>query len=312
MGNACNLYQFDGINWIDNSILNNLFDPLGNPVTEPFYFYGFNLDTNMYEIINVISLFNDNCEILTSHPGDKLLDCCNDVIYSYNNGEWVQCCDLLLPILNLLFPLNLPNNRIISRTNGIMRKNEVSKLITYSHSDGDSTIASGYASRADGIQTIAGGTGSYAGGILATTTLDGSWARASGGFDGTIGSCQFTLFNLGLESKSTNPDQIFSIILHNSDLIVPNNTAWTVDVSIVGADPTFKIFTSCKIIGLVINNNGIISMPSNPITNVISGTAGIPTLAVNNVNSSLKIIVTPISSATIRWNATVQVTNVSF
>jgi len=165
---------------------------------------------------------------------------------------------------------------------------------------------------ADGIQSIAGATGSYAGGILASAPLEGQWSRACGGFNETIGSCQFSLFHLGLETKSTNADQKFSTVLHNSNLTIPINTAWTVDITIVGADPTFKIYTSCKIIGLVINSNGVISMPSVSNTNVISGSAGVPTIVADNVNKSLNILVTPTTSATIRWNATVQITNVSF
>ena len=53
-------------------------------------------------------------------------------------------------------------------------------------------------------------------------------------------------------------------------------------------------------------------MPSVSNTNVISGSAGVPTIVADNVNKSLNILVTPTTSATIRWNATVQITNVSF
>ncbi len=223
-----------------------------------------------------------------------MLDCCSDVIYNYDGQQWSICCDLKPAMFNFLNPFN------------------ANKITAHAVDTGKNTLASGEYAIAEGDSTIASGYASHAGGILSIAPLDGSWARAIGGFNGLVGSCQYSLYHLGLETKSTTANQIFSTVSNNNHLIIPTNTAWTVDVSIIGADPTFTLYTSCKIVGLVINNNGTITMPSNSNTTVISGTAGVPTIIPNNVNKTMQIIVTPTSSTTIRWNATIQITNISF
>lgn len=97
-GNACNLYQLQGGLWVDVSNLAGLFDPLGNPITQPFLFYGLNVNNGLHLIINVINLATDDCEEFALRVGDKILDCCSGNVYEYNGEEWpVSDCKLVGP-----------------------------------------------------------------------------------------------------------------------------------------------------------------------------------------------------------------------
>ncbi len=359
-GNACNLYEH-GTNptpdWDDNSILANLFDPLGNPVTLPFYYYGFNVNTLVYELIYVIDLANDICEIVTGNTGDKLIDCCSNTIYSYDGTNWIVCCNLNdancsinnyldsglthvsvcqegivdefgargLVFSNTLFDPSIgPTGQ---GATGFFFNTDKSALRTglgstgswgdanigpYSFASGVNTFATGMSSHADGFVNQAIGDATYSGGILSMSPLDCQWSRANGGFSGTNGSAQYSIFHMGLETGSTGINQRFGPLGSGTYLNIPNNTAWTVFISIMGCDSTFSIITSCTITGMIINNAGTVTIPNVETTNVVVGDAGIPTLFADDVNNALEIRVTPLDESIIRWNASIQITNISF
>jgi hypothetical protein len=96
-GLSCDLYKYSGGNWIDASNLSGLFDYYGNPITQPFLFYGLDVNSGQYLIVNVINLGNDTCELFTMRIGDKILDCCSGNLYMYDGVQWLTNCNLKGP-----------------------------------------------------------------------------------------------------------------------------------------------------------------------------------------------------------------------
>ena len=83
------LYEFNGLTWLDDPSLSSLTNCCTNqPLTFPFLFYGLNINTGNYLIIQVISFLpNINYEF-TLRVGDKILDCCTGYVYTFDGVQW--------------------------------------------------------------------------------------------------------------------------------------------------------------------------------------------------------------------------------
>jgi BclB C-terminal domain-containing protein len=96
-GGSCDLFQLQGGSWTDVSNLAGLVDYYGNPITFPFLFYGLDINTGKYLIINVIDIATDQCEEFILRVGDKILDCCSGNVYMYDGIQWLTNCNLRGP-----------------------------------------------------------------------------------------------------------------------------------------------------------------------------------------------------------------------
>ena len=90
----CGLFRYLSGNWVDRSNLFQVYDPKGNQVVLPFYYYGLNLDSGLYQIIKVNSFSPDSYEIFTANQYDMILDCCTQNIYTYTGVEWLMSCTI--------------------------------------------------------------------------------------------------------------------------------------------------------------------------------------------------------------------------
>jgi len=93
--NTCTLYQYDGSGWviIDPTSMN---DPKGNTIQYPFLYKGTDIcenDTKIYEITDS----SGSCSEFTIRIGDKLLDCCTGIIFSYDGEMWNEECNITGP-----------------------------------------------------------------------------------------------------------------------------------------------------------------------------------------------------------------------
>lgn len=96
-GLSCDLYQYIGGVWTDASNLPGLVDYYGNPITQPFLFYGLNINNGLYLIIEIIDFGTDQCVEFILRDGDKILDCCSGNLYVYDGIQWLTNCNLRGP-----------------------------------------------------------------------------------------------------------------------------------------------------------------------------------------------------------------------
>jgi hypothetical protein len=375
-GLSCDLYQYQSGVWVDISNLAGLVNPLGDPITEPFYFYGLDVNSGLYNIINVISLADDQCNILTVNVGDMIMDCCSGALYTYDGEQFPpQTCLLRGPtgpqgtILDCVcisvtgrLGVNDPNVIALTGTNGdyYLQYDAGVKLFVYNGTTWDIvTLLDGFTGCCSGdqltfpflyygvdvdtglnliinVETFVG-TGTYE--IFMMRIDDKIIDCCSGNiytFDGMQWTtncnlrCGFTsldistfkplikqsdinngLYKLTLETSSQMNNQVFTT-LDGQTLVVPFNTAWTFVITIIGSNATFSNITSCALTGIIINNDGTVSLPNDVITTLVSSGAGVPTILADNGNKSLIVTITPTTSNLIKWSANVQITHVTF
>lgn len=192
-----------------------------------------------------------------------------------------------------------------------------------SHAEGRNTTASNDASHSEGDNTIADGIASHSSGLYSQASQIGEFARASGYFTDVLddsiipGSAQYSIYSVALQARSTDPDQLLvlgypnNVPLINSALIKLNSVYYfTVDV--VGSSLLpFTSFTGGTIVGMIINDGGVVSFPGMPTITSWANAAGSINVIANNVNKTLDVVVTPIIEGS-RWSATIKMNVIRF
>jgi hypothetical protein len=171
---------------------------------------------------------------------------------------------------------------------------------------GNNSVAIGSASSATGVNAFAIGAGTAA-------NVDNILAYANGNF-ATAGDAQDIRVVLRNSTTDATATQLF-INGSSQRLILPNNSAWTFNIRVVGrrtdATGTWAMYTF---------EGGITRDASAATTNlrassrtIIDESAGALncTIAADTTNGSLNITVTGAASQTIRWVATAEITQVT-
>ena len=186
------------------------------------------------------------------------------------------------------------------------------------HAEGKQTRASGKNSSAKGFCTIADGESSYASGVESKARLCAQMAHAAGNFyeKGDAQCCRYVLKNTTVGGTVSK----FLVICDDEKLIVPTQTTWCFEISVVGRRignvPDKQCRDNCwKIAGLVQRTDTLV----DPFTlTVFSGVgAGLvdscPWIVdvIKGDAFNLVIKVTGVSAATIRWVACVNTNEVS-
>jgi hypothetical protein len=122
IGLSCDLYKFTGGNWVDASNLVGLYDYYGNPITEPFLFYGLDVNSGLHLIINVVDLLNDVCNNYMLNVNDKILDCCSGNVYTFDGVQWLSDCNLRGPT-GPTGPAPTPSSLMFFSSNGTIDNN---------------------------------------------------------------------------------------------------------------------------------------------------------------------------------------------
>lgn len=187
----------------------------------------------------------------------------------------------------------------------------------FSHSEGYQTTAGGHESHAEGHQTTANGFASSACGIASYTDFDGQLARSSGPFTNNfggsavigLGTGQYGMYHIGLESNNTNINQVFASLTNSQLPTMPDKAIWNVYVDIVGYDLSLTNFSSVRYMACFVNNGGTVTQINGATIGSSTTILGTPTFLLGS--STVTLQVSP-AVANTRWFATFQVNSVKF
>jgi len=178
-----------------------------------------------------------------------------------------------------------------------------------SHAEGYSTISSGASSHAEGYSTISSGSYSHAGGISAYTSHVSEWARSST----PLG--QYGILSLSNQTSGTTPAELLiSSSLGNDYFTIPVNTAYFVDVTVMGtaldagANGISRVFKGNAIIK---NYGGTTVFDGSSLT--LSPTTGAATsfsasAAADDSHDRLAIYVTGSGTYNVAWFSKIEYT----
>ena len=195
---------------------------------------------------------------------------------------------------------------------------------------------------AGGAKNTASGNFSYIGGGY-TNTADGTYSAIPGGYQGTTRSV-VGAFNYASGMFATQGDaQIGNYAYRlstatgtivylttdgtgtrsatNQAVISTNNYAYAFDITVVARDTTNNTDQAAwKILGLISNNAGTVSITGTPTVTLVSATSGATTngwgvtgaitISADTTNKALSIGVTQVTTNTLHWLARVETTEV--
>lgn len=97
---VCIIWQHDdnpSPSWIQLTDVTSFLDPLGNSLSDPWYFIGPNTSTGMIQVVEINNLVDPfDCNILSAKEGDKFRDLCSNLIYIYSEvSGWLVECDII-------------------------------------------------------------------------------------------------------------------------------------------------------------------------------------------------------------------------
>jgi hypothetical protein len=175
-------------------------------------------------------------------------------------------------------------------------------------------VSSSYATIGGGGRNSASGYfATVPGGYMADAAMTGQMAYASGGFaswPAGNGTAQTSVFVLRNSTTSTMTTDLFLDGASNRLTVAPGRTM-TFDILVVGREDGTGNSAGWRIQG-VIKNTGSVSFVGGTPTPVSLGNDGIGTAGVRITAGDLAVFVTPASSTTTRWSATVHTTEVAF
>lgn len=96
---SCILFKYIGGVWVDKSNLIGILDPHGNPVTLPFYYFGYDVDLGFNRLVIVSSFIPDVWSEYVANPDDIFIDCCSGNIYTFLSSVlgWQSGCNIRGP-----------------------------------------------------------------------------------------------------------------------------------------------------------------------------------------------------------------------
>lgn len=185
------------------------------------------------------------------------------------------------------------------------------------------TVSGGYgntAANATSAATVAGGayntaTGAVAavlGGARAVADKWGQEAFACGRF-AENGDAQRSIFVLRrTTTNNTQTEMYASGDSSNAQMTIADDTAWAFRAEVVGITANAAKAAAFTVTGLVLRNNGTVSVAGVTSTEISNTPSWAATAVADDTNKALSIKVTGGASDTVRWVATVFATEVSF
>jgi len=184
-----------------------------------------------------------------------------------------------------------------------------------SHAEGDVTTASGEAAHAEGRSTVAAAQWSHAKGYYSNADKIGQMAHAIGRF-GSNGDAQYSRMVGRRATVDATP--AYAGPNQTSGILVPVDTAWNVRVEVVAAQQGMANVAKWDLECLLANNNGTPSFSGPSGAQSPDRTIGSPgawtveLLCAPPGYPNLFIKVTGAASTSIRWVATIHLTEVSY
>lgn len=185
---------------------------------------------------------------------------------------------------------------------------------------GYSTIAGGESGQATANNSTVGGgeynqaNGQYStvpGGYQAIASHFGEMAYSSGMF-ANFGDAQSSLYVLRGLTTSAGLSELF-LNGSNQRMTIPNNTAWTFDILVVGRHGATNSTAGYRVVGVIENVGGVVTFIGTPTVSTLGEdvAAWSVVMTADNTNDALVISASGTVATTIRWVAVVRTAQVS-
>lgn len=188
----------------------------------------------------------------------------------------------------------------------------------YAHAEGRNTLASGVHSHAEGYETIASGPRSHVSGYSAKAKRDGEYAMGFGKFNNN-GDRQYMRNHQGQDTtdavQATMTADTNASDVGNS-LVMPAETTWAFDIQVAAYNDTDKLSAGYFFKGVVRRNAAdgtvLLGIPDKSVFEEGAMSGCDCTVEADDTTETLKVLVTGLAGKTIRWAATIRMTQVSF
>ncbi len=180
---------------------------------------------------------------------------------------------------------------------------------TGSHAEGSFTSATSDNDHAEGSQTSASGGACHAEGSRSSATLFAQHAHAAG-FFASNGDAQFARLVARIGTTDATPTEL--LINAANHLVLQNNTAWTFEIQVIARKDDGSAIGAWLAYGEIYRNANAASttLVGQVVTPVDILTVWNFSVSADTTNGALSLTATGAAATTIRWVATVQLTQV--
>ena len=178
-----------------------------------------------------------------------------------------------------------------------------------SHAEGTSTIASGISSHAEGNFTVASGDCSHAGGSLSCARFHGQYAHGAAN-NTQPGAMQYSRYYLYGTTDGIGTNKELYIGGESIRLAIDDGCTMMFNAMVVGRDTTTGESIGIRVVGVIKNVDGTVSLIDSPIIQDIWIDGSFPgyvfTVSADDTNKSLKFAAENSGGNQIAWHAVVE------